>query len=77
MKCEAACPVPKERANPLDQVRADPFSAEEGKKGWRLPVVKATFDNKEESGDLVTKALEGLNIVLPDEGGISGGSPRE
>jgi len=43
----------------------------------RLQVVKASLHIKEESEDLVAEAVEGFNLVLLDEGGIGGGSPRE
>ena len=56
--------ISKERANPLDQVRADPLSAEEGEERGRLHVIEASLHIKEESGDFVAEAVEGLNIVL-------------
>jgi len=32
---------------------------------------------KEESGDFVAEAMDGLNIMLQDKDGIGSGSPRE
>jgi len=61
---QAAGTVSEERANPLNQVQANPLSAEKRKEGGRLHVVKAPFHIEEESGDLVAEAVEGFNIVL-------------
>jgi len=55
---QAAGAIPNERADPLDQVWADPLSAEERKERWRLHVIKAHLHIKEESGDVVTEAVE-------------------
>jgi len=54
----------EEGADPLDQVRADPLPMEERKERGGLHVVKASLHIKEESGDFVSEAVEGLNIVL-------------
>ena len=55
---QAAGAIPEERADPLDQVWADPLSAEERKERRRLHVIKALLHIKEESGDLVAQAVE-------------------
>ena len=64
MECQAASAVSEERAHPLDQVRADPLSAEEREERGGLYVVEAPFHIEEESGDFVSEAMEGLNVVL-------------
>jgi len=69
--------VSEKRSDPLDQVRADPLSSEEGEEGGRFHFVKAALHIQEESGDFVAEAVEGFNIGLLDEGGIRGGSPRK
>ena len=56
--------VSEERADLLNQRRADPISAEEIEKGRRLHVVKTPFHIKEESGDLIAEAVEGFDVVL-------------
>ena len=61
---QATPAVLKERAGPLDQVRADPFSMEEREERGGFHVVEASFDIKEESGDSVSEAVKGLNVVL-------------
>jgi len=50
--------ISEERADPLDQVMADPLSAEERKERGRLHVIEATLHIKEESGDFVAEAVE-------------------
>jgi len=69
--------VPEEVADPLDQVWANPLYAEEREERWGLHVVEAPLHVKEESGDFVAEAVEGLDVMLLDEGGISGGPSRE
>jgi len=61
---QATSAVPEERAGPLDQVRADPFSAEEREERGGLHVIEASLNIKEESGDSVSEAVEGLNVIL-------------
>jgi len=61
---QATRAVPEERAGPLDQVRADPFPAEEREERGGLHVVEASLNIKEESGDSVSEAVEGLNVML-------------
>jgi len=61
---QAAGAVSEERAHPLDQVRADPLSAEEREERGGLHVIETTFHIEEESGDFVSEAVEGLNVVL-------------
>jgi len=56
--------VPEERAGPLDQVRAVPFSSEEREERGGFHVVNPSLDIKEESGNSVSEAVKGLNIVL-------------
>jgi len=58
LECQAAGAIPEERADPLDQVWADPLSAEERKEGGRLHVIEAPLHIEEESGDLVAEAVE-------------------
>jgi len=77
LESQATSAVPEERAGPLDQVGADPFSAEEREERRGLHVIEATFNIKEESGDFVSETVEGLNVMLYDEGGIGGGPSRE
>jgi len=64
LEYQAAGTVPEKRADPLDQVQANPLSAEERKKGGRLYVVEASFPIEEESGDLVAEKVEGFMMVL-------------
>jgi len=61
---QATSAVPEERAGPLDQVRADPFPAEEGEERRGFHIVKASLNIKEESGDFVSEAVEGFNVML-------------
>jgi len=61
---QAAGRVSEERTNPLNQVRANPFPAEEREEGGRLHVVEGSFYIEEESRDLIAEAVEGLNMVL-------------
>jgi len=74
---QATSAVPEERAGPLDQVRADPFSVEEREERGGFHIVEASLDIKEESGDFVSEAVKGLNVMLYDEGGIGGGPSGE
>ena len=64
LKRQVAGAVSEESAAPLNQVWANPFSAEERKEGRRFHVVKTSLHIEEESGDLVAEALEGFNVVL-------------
>jgi len=64
LESQTTSPVPEERAGPLDQVRADPFSVEEREERGGFHVVEASLDIKEESGDSVSEAVKGLNVVL-------------
>ena len=64
LECQAAGAVLEEIAYPLDQVWADPLSAEEREEGGRLYIVEASLDIEEESGDFVLEAVKRLNIVL-------------
>jgi len=77
LESQATSAVPEERAGPLDQVGADPFSAEEREERRGLHVVEASLNVKEESGDFVPEEVEGLNVMLQDEGGIGGGPSGE
>ena len=56
--------VSEERPDPLDQVRADPFSSEEGEEGASLHIIKASLNIEEKGGDFVPEAVKGLNIML-------------
>ena len=56
--------VPEDRAGPLDQLRADPLSAEERQEREGLHIIEASFNIKEESGDFVSEAVEGFNVML-------------
>ena len=62
MECQAAGAVSEEEADPLDQVWAYPLPAEERKERWGLYVVEAPLHVKEESGDFVVEAVEGLDL---------------
>ena len=64
MEGQVAGAVSEKRPDPLDQVRADPFSGDEREEWGRLHVVKTPLDIKEESGDLVAETVERFNIVL-------------
>ena len=66
LKRQAVGAVSEERANPLDQVRADPLSAEESEESGRVYVIiiEAPLHIEEESVDFVAEDVEGLNIVL-------------
>ena len=55
---QAAGAIPEERADPLDQVWANPLSAEERKERGRLHVIEAPFHIDEDSGDFVAEAVE-------------------
>jgi len=61
---QAAGTVSEERADQLNQVRANPLSAEEREEGGRLYVVGASFHIEEESRELVAETVEGFNMVL-------------
>jgi len=77
LKGQAAGAISEKRADPLNQVWADSFPAKEGEKRGRFHIIEASLHIEEESGDFVAEVVEGLNIVLQDEGGIGGGPPRE
>jgi len=55
---QAAGAISEERADPLDQVCADPLSAEERKERGRLHIIEVPLHIKEESGDFVAEAVE-------------------
>ena len=61
---QVAGAVSEERADPLDQVLADPLPAEEREERGRLHIIKAPLHIEEESGDFVVEVVEGLHIVL-------------
>ena len=61
---QAAGAVSEERPDPLDQVRADSLSSEEGEQGVGFHVIKTSLNIKEKGGDLVSRAVKGFNIVL-------------
>jgi len=61
---QAAGVVSEERTDPLDQVWADPFPAEEREERGGRHVVKTSLHIKEKSGDFVAEAVEGLNVML-------------
>jgi len=61
---QAAGAVSEEGADPLDQVWANPLSAEEREERWGLHVVEASLHVKEESGDFVAEAVKGFNVML-------------
>ena len=54
----AAGTIPEERADLLDQVWADPLSAEERKERGRLHLIETPLHIEEESGDFVAEAVE-------------------
>jgi len=64
LESQATSVVPEERAGPLDQVRADPFPMEAREERGAFHVVETSLDIKEESGDSVSEAVKGLNVVL-------------
>jgi len=61
---ETARAISQEGADPLNQIWADPLPAEEGEERRGFHVIEATLHVKEEGGDLIAEAVEGLNIVL-------------
>jgi len=61
---QVAGTVSEERADPLNQIRANPLFAEEREERGRLHVVEASFHIEEEGGDLVVEAVKGFNMVL-------------
>ena len=64
LKCQAAGAIPEERADPLDQVWADPLPAKESEERGRFHVIKASLHIEEESRDFVAEAVEGFNVML-------------
>ena len=58
MERQAAGTMCEERADPLDQVWADPLSVEERMEPGRLHVIEAPLHIKEETGDFVAEAVE-------------------
>ena len=64
MEGQAAGAGSEKRADSLNQVRADPLSAEEREEGRRFHVVETSLHVEEESGDFVAEAVEGFNVVL-------------
>jgi len=64
LESQAAGAVSEERPDPLDQVRADPLSSEEGAEGEGFQVIKASLNIKEEGGDFVLEAVKGFKSVL-------------
>jgi len=56
--------VSKERADPLDQVWADPLLAEEREERGGLHVVETSLHIEKESGYFVAEAMKGLNVML-------------
>ena len=63
MEHQVAGTVSEERANPLDQRRADPLAVEEIEEEWRFHIVKPSLHIEEESSDPVAEGVEGFNIV--------------
>ena len=64
LECQAAGAISEEGTDPLDQVWADPLSAEEREERGGLHVVETTLHIEEKGGDFVSEAVEGLNIML-------------
>ena len=64
MERQAAGMVSKERADPLDQVWADPLLAEEREERGGLHVVETSLHIEKESGYFVAEAMKGLNVML-------------
>jgi len=48
----------------LDQVWADPLSAKKREERGGLQIIETSLNIKEESGDSVSEAVEGLNVML-------------
>jgi len=64
LKGQAAGAISEKRADPLNQVWADTFSAKEGEEGGRFHIIEAALHIEEESGDFVAEVVEGFNIML-------------
>jgi len=61
---QAAGTVSEERADPMNQVGADPLSAEEREEGRRFHIVETASHIEEERGDFLAEAVAGFNVVL-------------
>jgi len=55
---KAAGAISEERADPVDQVWADPLYAERSNERGRLHVIEAPLHIKEESGNFVAESVE-------------------